>query len=126
MTGFLEERVPDALRGQRLDLTLAQLFPDYSRTRLKAWIEAGRVLVDGAIPKPRDVVRGGELVRVMPLEEPVVTVAPEAIALDIVHEDDGLDVVEYWVDFADTVTPGVVSDTLRSAAGPLLVRLELK
>ena len=45
---------------------------------------------------------------------------------DIVHEEDGLDVVEYWVDFADTVTPGVVSDTLRSSAGPLLVRLELK
>jgi hypothetical protein len=45
---------------------------------------------------------------------------------DIVHEDDGLDVVEYWVDFAETVTPGVVSDTLRSTAGPLLVRLELK
>jgi hypothetical protein len=45
---------------------------------------------------------------------------------DVVHDDDGMDVVEYWVDFADTVTPGVVNDTLRTAAGPHLVRLELK
>lgn len=93
MTGFLEERVPDEQRGQRLDITLAQLFPDYSRTRLRAWIDAGRVLVDGAVPKPRDVVRGGEWVRVSPLEEPVVAVAPEAIALDVIHEDDAIIVI---------------------------------
>lgn len=45
---------------------------------------------------------------------------------DVVHEDDGLHVVEYAVDFAETVTPGVVSDTLRAAAGPRIVRLELR
>lgn len=45
---------------------------------------------------------------------------------DILHEDDGMHVVEYSVDFADTVTPGVVSDTLRGAAGPHIVRLELR
>ncbi len=87
MIGFLEERVPDAQRGQRLDLTLAQLFPDFSRTRLKAWIEAGHVLVDGAVPRPRDVVRGGEVVRITPRTEPVVPVAPESIALDVVYAD---------------------------------------
>ena len=45
---------------------------------------------------------------------------------DVLHEDDGLHVVEYAVDFAETVTPGVVSDTLRAAAGPRIVRLELR
>jgi len=45
---------------------------------------------------------------------------------DIVHEPDGIDVVEYGVDFADTVTPGVVSDALRAAAGIRILRLELK
>jgi len=90
MTEFLEQRIPDAHRGQRLDQALAALFPDYSRTRLKAWIEAGRVLVDGVRPKPRDLVSGGELVRVEPLQQPRVEVAPEAIALDVVHEDPAL------------------------------------
>ncbi|HVT37870.1 MAG TPA: DUF4956 domain-containing protein [Gemmatimonadaceae bacterium] len=45
---------------------------------------------------------------------------------DIVHEDDGMHVVEYAVDFDPTVTPGVVSDKLRDAAGPRLVRLEMR
>jgi hypothetical protein len=45
---------------------------------------------------------------------------------DVIHENDGLHVVEYAVEFAATVTPGVVSDTLRSNAGPRLVRMELR
>jgi len=87
MTGPLEARIPAAARGQRLDQALAALFPDYSRTRLKAWIEAGRVQLDGRAPRPRDVVTGGEVVHVTPLAEPQVTAVPEAIALDVVHAD---------------------------------------
>jgi len=45
---------------------------------------------------------------------------------DVVHEPDGIDVVEYSVDFAKTVTPGVVSDQLRTAGGPLILRLEIR
>lgn len=45
---------------------------------------------------------------------------------DIVHEDDGVDVLEYGVDFARTVTPGVVNDQLRAAAGTRILRLELR
>ncbi len=45
---------------------------------------------------------------------------------DVLHEEDGLHVVEYAVELGSTVTPGVVNDTLRSAAGAHLVRLELR
>jgi len=93
MTGPLEARIPAAARGQRLDQALAALFPDYSRTRLKAWIEAGRVQLDGRAPRPRDVVTGGEVVHVAPLAEPQVAAAPEPIALDVVHADADLFVI---------------------------------
>ena len=93
MTDFLEERIPEGHRGQRLDQALAGLFPDYSRTRLKNWIESGRVLVNGVRPRPRDLVRGGELVRVTPETEDRVELAPEAIELSIVHEDDTVIVI---------------------------------
>jgi 23S rRNA pseudouridine1911/1915/1917 synthase len=93
MTGLLEARIPDSARGQRLDQALADLFPDHSRTRLKAWIEAGRVRVDGVQPRPRDQVTGGEWVSVDPLEAVVVRVAPEAIPLDVVHQDEAIIVI---------------------------------
>jgi hypothetical protein len=44
---------------------------------------------------------------------------------DVLHEDDGLHTVEYAVELGSTVTPGVVSDTLRAVGGAHLVRLEL-
>jgi hypothetical protein len=45
---------------------------------------------------------------------------------DVLHEDDGLHTVEYAVELGSTVTPGVVSDTLRAVAANHLVRLELR
>ena len=93
MPGPLEARIPDANRGQRLDQALASLFPEYSRTRLKSWIEAGRVLVDGQRPRPKDLVGGGERVRVEPLEEPAVVAEPQPLPLEIVHEEDAFLVI---------------------------------
>ncbi|MDH5344766.1 MAG: 23S rRNA pseudouridine(1911/1915/1917) synthase RluD, partial [Gammaproteobacteria bacterium] len=84
----LEKTVPDALAGQRLDQALAQMFPEYSRSRLKAWINDGLVTVDGQSIRPKDAVSGGEEVRLRPVSELSVTSQPEAIDLDVVFEDD--------------------------------------
>jgi 23S rRNA pseudouridine1911/1915/1917 synthase len=94
MPGPLEARIPDANRGQRLDQALAALFPDFSRTRLKSWIEAGRVLVDGRAPRPKDLVSGGERVELRPVDAPLVEMAPEPIALNVVYEDDAVLVLD--------------------------------
>jgi 23S rRNA pseudouridine1911/1915/1917 synthase len=51
--------IPGDLAGLRLDQALAQMFPDYSRSRLKSWLLDGAVLVDGASLNPRDRVEGG-------------------------------------------------------------------
>ena len=84
----IDLEIPQELAGQRLDSALARLLPEHSRTRIKGWIEAGQVQV-GRLPcKPRDVVSAGSRVRVrMRVEPPAGEVLPEAIALDLVHED---------------------------------------
>jgi len=89
----LEARVPPEAAGRRLDQALAGLFPEYSRTRLKAWIDAGDVRVDGVVLRPRDRVAGGEAVLVDAGLEDEVAVVPQPIALDIVHEDAALLVI---------------------------------
>jgi len=89
----LETRLPEEQAGRRLDQVLAELYPQFSRSRIKAWIEAGRVLVDGVAVRPREPVVGGERVRIDAEEAVETRVAPQAIALDIVHEDDDLLVV---------------------------------
>jgi len=85
--------IPDDLAGLRLDQALARMFPEYSRSRLKDWLLAGAIVVEGGPKRPRDAVSGGEAVTLEPLAEQSVRAEPEPIALDIVHEDDDLLVV---------------------------------
>jgi 23S rRNA pseudouridine1911/1915/1917 synthase len=85
--------IPPELAGQRLDRALAQLFPEYSRSRLKAWLVDGAISVDGEQPRPRDPVRGGETVVLTATAEPVVAALPERLDLDVVYEDEALLVI---------------------------------
>lgn len=86
--------IPDELAGQRLDQALARMFPDFSRSRLKAWLLDGSVLVDGAERRPRDRVQGGETVIVTVNAETAVHAEPEAMALDVVYDDADLLVID--------------------------------
>ena len=85
-----EATVPLSAAGRRFDQALAEMFPEYSRSRLTAWIKAGAVTLDGVLAPPRQLLRGGEKVHVEAELENEVTLEPEAIALDIVHEDEYL------------------------------------
>lgn len=82
--------IPDELAGLRLDQALAALFPEYSRSRLKAWLLDGALTVDGSSPKPRDPVVGGESVSLAVVDEINVVAEPEPIDLDVVFEDESL------------------------------------
>ncbi|QAU23949.1 23S rRNA pseudouridine(1911/1915/1917) synthase RluD [Dyella sp. M7H15-1] len=92
MTTIIRHRavVPLAAAGRRFDQTLALMFPDYSRSRLTAWVKAGAVTLDGAPAAPRHLLRGGERVQLEAELEIEVASSPEDIALDIVHEDEHL------------------------------------
>ncbi|HEY8244453.1 MAG TPA: RluA family pseudouridine synthase [Casimicrobiaceae bacterium] len=87
--------VPADCAGLRLDQALARLMPEHSRSRLKAWIDAGRVAVDGAVAPPRRKLAGGERIVVEPDDADIaVDDAPQAMALSIVHEDASTIVVD--------------------------------
>jgi len=87
--------LPAAAAGQRFDQALAQALPEYSRARLRAWIDAGRVTLDGRAADPTRKVRGGEDVVVAPIADPRETPhVAQAIALSIVHEDEALIVLD--------------------------------
>jgi 23S rRNA pseudouridine1911/1915/1917 synthase len=73
--------------GRRLDQALAQLLPQYSRTRIQRWIEEGAVRVNGLAPRARDVVVGGEAATVEARLPESTDVAAEKLPIDIVHQD---------------------------------------
>ena len=86
--------VPAAAAGRRLDAVLAELFPEYSRSRLSAWIKAGQVTVDGAPARPRDPVHGGETIVLEAVEEVQTHAVAEDIPLDVLYEDEHVFVLD--------------------------------
>ena len=84
----LELTLPEECAGQRLDQALSHLLPQYSRSRLARWINSRQIEIDGSPALPKSKVRGGEKVRITPAPDPAAAAAlPEPIALDVVHED---------------------------------------
>ena len=90
----LSAEVQPEQMGQRLDQTLAELFPEYSRSRLKTWIEADLVKLNDRITNiPREKVLGGEKIEITVEMEDETRFEPENIPLNIVYEDDDIIVI---------------------------------
>jgi 23S rRNA pseudouridine1911/1915/1917 synthase len=79
--------------GKRLDAFLHRALPEFSRSRLQAWIKADRVLVDGQTTRASYILRGGETISVTPAERPPLKAEPEELPLKILYEDAGVVVV---------------------------------
>jgi len=84
-----------AAANLRVDQYLAQAMPDISRARVQLLIDAGQVRVDGAVPKSKDKLKGGEAIEIegQPNPEPLHA-TPEDIPLSILFEDKYLAIVD--------------------------------
>lgn len=86
-----QTEIPESLAGKRLDQALAEMFPDYSRARLQSWVKQGQIQVNQKQWRCKDKVRGGEAVA-LNVEESVepTDFEPEPVALDVLHEDESI------------------------------------
>lgn len=106
--------VPDSSHGSRLDRTLVQLVPEFSRNYLQQLMAAGGVKVNGALAsKPSLKTRAGDSVEIelRPTPESRAFIA-EPMDLDIVFEDSSLLVVNKPVGMVVHPAPGNWSGTL--------------
>ena len=78
------------LGGSRLDKVIAELFPQYSRSRLQGWLKEERVLVNGvAAAKGNQKVQGMDRIELSPgVLAHMQALVPEDMNLDIVARTD--------------------------------------
>ena len=87
MENYVIKIVPSDHSGQRLDSVIAKLFPDFSRSKLKNWIDSGSVFVnDNPLIKPSKKVTGGEEIKIFIEEEKMVSAEPQDIPFEVIHE----------------------------------------
>lgn len=92
----LPDYIPMDSAGLRLDIALARLFPEHSRTRLQTWLKEGRITLDEeSVTDVRRAVVGGECVVLPSVFSPAEDIEQsEDIALPIVFEDNALIVID--------------------------------
>ena len=73
--------------GQRLDSVIAKLFPDFSRSKLKSWLDSGAIYInDVPLLKPSKKVKGGEEVKILIQEEKLISAEPQNIQFEVIHK----------------------------------------
>ncbi len=83
--------IPEHLSGRRLDVALAEVYPQYSRSRIKQWIEQGQVRVDGQTVKPKTKIYAEQRLQLqVDIDDANERCEAEDIPLDIVFEDEHL------------------------------------
>ena len=85
--------VDKKLQNTRLDKTLSEIFSDYSRTKLKSYLEGGLILVNGKAEKASYKVQENDVIEIGELPKEETDLNAENIPLDIVYEDDDLMVI---------------------------------
>ncbi|NDJ60289.1 MAG: RluA family pseudouridine synthase [Chloroflexi bacterium] len=83
--------------GERLDkLIVTEVGEQLTRSQIQALIREGAVTVDGVAVKPGVKLKGGERITIEMPDPPAddTTVAPEAIQLNVVYEDDDIAVID--------------------------------
>ncbi len=92
-TIVLSAAVPENLHGLRLDQALAKLFPEYSRSRLQAWIRTNQIQVNNQYLRAKDKIASGQRIDIQAAIEPATDWQPQAINLSVIYEDDCIIIV---------------------------------
>ena len=107
--------IPDRLIGQRIDSAMAQMLPDYSRSKITTWVRSGGALINGKTFKPKEKILGGEIVTLNIKAEKTNDWKAEDIPLDIVFEDNNIIVVNKPVGLVTHPGAGNWTGTLANA-----------
>ena len=110
-----EFEIPMTAFGQRLDQAVAQLLPEYSRSRLQQWIKKGNILLNGESCKSKTKVSGGETLQVTIEQEQQGEWQAEKIPLDIVFEDETILVINKPIGLVVHPAVGNYNGTLLNA-----------
>jgi len=107
--------IPERMTGQRLDVALSEMLPDYSRSKITAWIKSGEALIDHKSFKPKDKVNGSEMVELTISQKQNNDWVGEDIPLNIVFEDEDIIVLNKVVGLVTHPGAGNWSGTLANA-----------
>ena len=107
--------IPNRMLGNRLDVSLSEMLPDYSRSKITAWIKSGDALINQKNFKPKDKSSGNEIVCLTLNQKQTTDWIAEKISLNIVYEDEDIIVINKQFGLVTHPGAGNWSGTLANA-----------
>ena len=107
--------IPSRMKGNRLDVALSEMLPNYSRSKITFWIKSGNALINDKIFKPKDKVIGSQIVKLSLSKKLNNDWLAENIPLNIVFEDEDIIVINKACGLVTHPGAGNWSGTLANA-----------
>ena len=82
--------IPERMTGNRIDSSLSEMLPDYSRSKITAWIKSGDALIKQKSFKPKDKVIGNEVIYLTINSKQSNNWIAEKIPLNVFYEDEDI------------------------------------
>jgi 23S rRNA pseudouridine1911/1915/1917 synthase len=107
--------IPERMIGNRLDASLSEMLPDYSRSKITSWIKSGDALINQKTFKPKDKVSGSEIVCLTLNQKQSNDWIAEKIPLNVVYEDEDIIIINKQFGLVTHPGAGNWSGTLANA-----------
>ena len=107
--------IPERMEGERLDIALAEMLPEISRSKITAWIKSGQALISNSSFKPKDKVIGNKIVDLTINQNQNNIWHAENIPIEVIFEDEDIIVINKQSGIVTHPGPGNWSGTLANA-----------
>ena len=107
--------VTENFSGLRADKAASLPFPEVTRSRAAALLDEGKITINGKAAKPKSKVAAGDEMALFLEEAKEADIRPQAIALDIVYEDQSVLVINKARGMVVHPAPGNFENTLVNA-----------
>ncbi len=102
-------------KNRRIDQLIAAELPEYSRSRIKSWINNQNITINGKACSPKDKISKKSTIEIKILENEELDIKPQKINLDIQYEDKDLLIINKKSGMVTHTAPGHYESTLQNA-----------
>jgi len=107
--------IPKRMEGERIDIALAKMLPEFSRSKITAWIKSGEAVICGKKFKPKDKVSGDEVIILSANRNQNTIWLAENIPINVIFEDEDIIVLNKQFGLVTHPGSGNWSGTLANA-----------
>ena len=107
--------IPKRMEGERIDIALAKMLPEFSRSKITAWIKSGEAVIYGKKFKPKDKVSGDEVIILSANRNQNTIWLAEDIPINVIFEDEDILVLNKQFGLVTHPGSGNWSGTLANA-----------